>query len=69
MMDVRAIRSDDDLTWALRQVEAYFDREPDVGSPEAERFDVLVTLIEAYENSHYSVPARAPRKSSAGVGE
>jgi HTH-type transcriptional regulator / antitoxin HigA len=60
MMDVRAIRNDDDLTWALREVEAYFDREPEVGSPEAERFDVLAALIEAYEAKHHPVPESDP---------
>ena len=60
MMDVRAIRNDDDLTWAWREDEAYFDREPEVGSPDAERFDVLSALIEAYENRHYPVPESDP---------
>lgn len=60
MMDVRAIRNDDDLTWALREIEPYFAREPAFGTPEAERFDVLTTLIEAYESRHYPIPESNP---------
>ncbi|MDV2984567.1 UNVERIFIED_CONTAM: XRE family transcriptional regulator [Methylobacteriaceae bacterium AG10] len=60
MMDVRAIRNDDDLTWALREIEPYFDHEPEIGTPEAERFDVLTTLIEAYESKHHPIPESDP---------
>ncbi|HEV2541565.1 MAG TPA: XRE family transcriptional regulator [Methylobacterium sp.] len=60
MMDVRAIRNDDDLTWALREIEPYFDREPEIGTPEAERFDVLTALIEAYESRHHPIPESDP---------
>lgn len=52
-MDIRPIKTEDDLRWALSEVEAYFDNEPAIGSPEADRFDVLSDLIEAYESRHY----------------
>ncbi|MDH6638057.1 UNVERIFIED_ORG: antitoxin component HigA of HigAB toxin-antitoxin module [Methylobacterium sp. SuP10 SLI 274] len=65
MMDIRAIRNDDDLTWALREIEPYFAREPAFGTPEAERFDVLTTLIEAYESRHYPIPEKRSDRASA----
>ncbi|MGQ0484283.1 MAG: transcriptional regulator [Hyphomicrobiales bacterium] len=55
MMDVRAIRTEADYDWALREIARYFDAEPVSGSPEAERFDVLAALIEVYEARHWPV--------------
>lgn len=60
MMDIRPIRNDDDLAWALAEVEHYFDNEPALGSPEADRFDLLSTLIEAYEDAYHPIPDLDP---------
>lgn len=59
-MDVKPIRNDADLDWALAEVERYFDSPPTPGTPEADRFDVLTDLIEAYENKHYLIDAPDP---------
>ncbi len=40
---------------ALREMEAYFESEPEVGSPEAERFDALLRMVEDFEAAHYVV--------------
>lgn len=48
-MDIRALRTEADYDWALAQVARYFEHEPAPGSAEADRFDVLSDLIEAYE--------------------
>src|SRR3546814_8973170 len=56
VMDVRPIKTEADLDWALEEVKRYFDIPPPAGSPEADRFDVLSTLIEAYEDEHYPIP-------------
>jgi HTH-type transcriptional regulator/antitoxin HigA len=50
MMDVRAIHNADDYRWALTEIEKYFDNQPAVGSPDADRFDVLAALIKEYED-------------------
>lgn len=60
MMDIRPIRNEADLSWALREVARYFDREPAEGTPEADRFEVLTTLIEAYESRHHPIPESDP---------
>ncbi len=60
MENIRAIRTDADLAWALAEIAPYFDAPPPMGSPEAERFDVLADLIEAYENRAHPVAAPAP---------
>lgn len=57
MMDIRQIRTEADYDWALGEVERYFVDEPVPGSAEAERFDVLTTLIEAYEEKHWAIDA------------
>jgi HTH-type transcriptional regulator/antitoxin HigA len=60
-MDVKPIRNDAELDEALAEVERYFDSPPAPGTPEAERFDSLSDVIEAYENRRY--PIEAPGKS------
>ncbi|MFC0805597.1 MULTISPECIES: helix-turn-helix domain-containing protein [unclassified Sinorhizobium] len=60
MDNIRAIRNDDDLAWAIAEVSKYFDNEPEIGTEEADRFDILSTLIEAYENEHYAIEAPEP---------
>lgn len=49
-----------DYDWALKEIEQYFEREPAPGMPEAERFDVLAPLIEAYEAKHWHIEAPDP---------
>lgn len=45
------IKNDDDLAKVFRRLEKIFQTEE--GTPQADERDVLVTLIEAYENKHY----------------
>jgi HTH-type transcriptional regulator/antitoxin HigA len=59
-MDVRPINTEADYDWALKEIEQYFDNEPALGSPEAARFEVLSTLIEAYEDQHWRIEADDP---------
>jgi HTH-type transcriptional regulator/antitoxin HigA len=51
-MTSKAIRTDDDLRAVFRHLEGIY--QADEGTPEADEQDVLVTLIEAYENKHYA---------------
>jgi HTH-type transcriptional regulator/antitoxin HigA len=50
-MTIKPIRSDDDLRKALRRLETIFQAAE--GTAQADERDVLVTLVEAYENQHY----------------
>jgi HTH-type transcriptional regulator/antitoxin HigA len=59
-MNIRPIRTEEDYDAALREIAPYFDREPESGSPEADRFDVLATLIEAYEREHWPIEPPDP---------
>ena len=60
MENIRPIRTEDDYDWALREIARYFDDQPEIGSPGADRFDVLAALIEDYENKHYPISAPDP---------
>lgn len=50
-MEIKPIKTKADYRAALKEIEALMAAERD--SPEGERLDVLVTLVEAYENKHY----------------
>src|SRR6266545_4151361 len=55
-MEIKRIRTEEDYRNYLEEIHSLFDADPD--SPEGERLDVLVTLVEAYEAKHY--PASLP---------
>ena len=59
-MEIRPIHTDDDYQVALREVSAYFDNEPEPGTPEGDRFEVLLTLVEAYEARHFPIDLPDP---------
>lgn len=50
-MDIKPVKTDADYRVALKEIETLMMAEPD--SPEGEKLDVLVTLVEAYEAKHY----------------
>jgi len=58
IMDIRPIKTETDYEWALAEIEQLFDA--DLNMPDGDRLDVLVTLVEAYEDKHYSIPLPDP---------
>lgn len=52
-MQIQPIRSEEDHAKALLEIERLWDSVP--GSPEGDRFEVLFTLVEAYEAIHYPI--------------
>jgi HTH-type transcriptional regulator/antitoxin HigA len=52
-MDIRPIKSGTDYSETLKEIESLMMAE--ANSPEGDRLDVLVTLIEAYERKHYPI--------------
>jgi HTH-type transcriptional regulator / antitoxin HigA len=53
-MEIKPIRSEADYEAALKEIEGLIESQP--GTPEADRMDVLVTLVEAYEAKHFPIP-------------
>ena len=48
-MDIRPVDGEASCAWALKEIEPYFASEPEPGTPDADRFDVLAALIGACE--------------------
>ena len=59
-MEVRPIHTDADYRTALKTASAFFDREPEPGSEDGDRFEILVTLIEAWEAKHFPIDLPDP---------
>ena len=59
-MNIHPIRTKADYKRALREVSAYFDNEPEPGSADGDRFEILTTLVEAYEAKHFPIDAPDP---------
>jgi HTH-type transcriptional regulator/antitoxin HigA len=53
-MEIKPIRSEVDYQAALKEIEKLMESQP--GTPEGDRMDVLVTLVEAYEAKHFPIP-------------
>jgi HTH-type transcriptional regulator/antitoxin HigA len=59
-MDIRALHDEGDYDWALTEIAAYFETPPEPGSVEADRFDILADLIEAYERRRWPIEPAEP---------
>lgn len=59
-MDLHPLRTEEDYRAAMRVISAYFENEPDPGTPEGDQFDILLTLAEAYEAKHFPVDLPDP---------
>lgn len=57
-MNIKTIKIDTDYREALKKVESLMTAEPN--TPEGEKLDVLVTLIEAYERKHFPLDLPDP---------
>lgn len=58
--DVRPVRTDADYDAALAAVRPYFDTPPEPGTPDADRFELLILVIKAWEDEHYPIPDASP---------
>ncbi|MGH8768851.1 MAG: helix-turn-helix domain-containing protein [Burkholderiales bacterium] len=57
-MEIKPIRTKADYRAALKEIEVLMSARP--GSSEGERLDVLVTLVEAYERTHFPMDPPDP---------
>lgn len=59
-MNIKPIRTPADYKAALKEVSFLMEHDPDLGSPEGDRLDVLVTLVQAFEARHYAIELPDP---------
>lgn len=57
-MDIRPIKTEEDYQAALAEIERLFDALPE--TPDGDRLEVLMTLVEVYEDEQYSIPDPDP---------
>jgi HTH-type transcriptional regulator/antitoxin HigA len=57
-MDIHPIHTEADYKATLKEISALMEPDPDLGTPEGDRLDILATLVQAYEAKH--VPITAP---------
>ncbi|NUT62897.1 helix-turn-helix domain-containing protein [Herbaspirillum sp. C9C3] len=57
-MDIKPIKTDADYRAALKEIEGLMTTK--LNTPEGDRLDVLVTLVEAYEAKHYPIDLPDP---------
>jgi HTH-type transcriptional regulator/antitoxin HigA len=57
-MQIKPIRTEADYEAALDEIERLLDAKP--GTSEADRMEILTTLVEAYEEKHYPIPPPDP---------
>ena len=59
-MDIQPIRTEADYKLALRHISNLMESDPELGTPEGDRLDILVTLVQAYEARHLPIGAPDP---------
>ena len=57
-MEMRPIRTQTDYQEALQEIERLFDATPN--TPEYDRLDILSTLVEVYEQTHFPIELPDP---------
>lgn len=57
-MNIKPIKTDADYRAALKEIESLMMAQPD--TPDGDKLDVLVTLVEAYESKHYPLDLPDP---------
>jgi HTH-type transcriptional regulator/antitoxin HigA len=59
-VEIRPIKTEDDYKIVLQEIAGYFENEPEIGSTEGNRFEVLLTLVEVYETKQYPIDLPDP---------
>ena len=59
-MDIRPIHTEADYKATLKEIAALMDSDPELGTPEEDRLDILATLAQAYEAKHAPITAPDP---------
>jgi HTH-type transcriptional regulator/antitoxin HigA len=59
-MNIKPIRSHDDYQEALKEISNLIDADPELGTTDGDRLDVLSILVQAYEQRHFPMDLPDP---------
>lgn len=59
-MEIRPIRSEADYKMALKDISRLMESDPEPGTPDGDRLDILATLVQAYEAKHFPIDLPDP---------
>lgn len=59
-MNIKPIRTDEDYKAALKVVSSLVDADPEPGTPEGDRLDILSILVQAYEAKNFPMDLPDP---------
>jgi HTH-type transcriptional regulator/antitoxin HigA len=59
-MNIRPVHTEADYKATLKEISALMEPDPDPGTPEGDRLDILTTLVQAYEARHTPITAPDP---------
>ncbi len=59
-MEIRPVHTEADYKSALKEISRLMESDPELGTPDGDRLDVLTTLIMAYEAKHYPIDLPDP---------
>jgi HTH-type transcriptional regulator/antitoxin HigA len=58
MMKLKPIKNDRELNCALKRIDELWGAKPN--TPSGDELDILMLLVEKYEDDHYAIPASDP---------
>lgn len=59
-MNIRPIRTEADYRATLKEISQLVECDPEIGTPDGDRLDVLTTLVQAYERKHFPIDLPDP---------
>ena len=59
-MDIKPIHNEDEYTLALGEASAFFENQPEPGTADGDRFELLLMVIESYEAKHHAIAPPDP---------
>lgn len=59
-MEIQPIQTEQDYKATLREISALMVSDPDLGTPQGDRLEILVTLVQAYEARHFPIVPPGP---------
>lgn len=59
-MEIRPIHDEASYKTALKEISSLMDLDPDVGTPDGDKLEILATLVESYETQHHPIDPPDP---------